>query len=391
MGEARTCHNCGVRQMDLFHQVQSVPVNSCILLASREEAQAYPRGDIDLAFCPNCGFVSNTGFDQMLTEYSERYEETQGFSPTFNAFHRDLATRLMERYSLYGKDIIEIGCGKGEFLNLLCERGRNRGIGFDPGYIDGRNEPEQPDRVTIIRDFYSERYSAYQGDFLCCKMTLEHIHATEQFLAMVRRAIGDRKETIVFFQVPDATRILRECAFEDVYYEHCSYFTPGSLAYLFRAAAFEIIDLSTEYDDQYLTIEARAGNDKNHAFRAEQTELDNLRKYVAEFSEKLRNKQAWWKQKFEELKNSKVVLWGSGSKAVSFLTTLTVGDAIDYVVDINPFRQGHFMPGSGHKIVGPDFLRKYKPDVVVIMNRIYYREIETDLVHMGLAPQIVAL
>ena len=89
-------------------------------------------------------------------------------------------------------------------------------------------------------------------------MTLEHIHPTGDFIATVRRAIGDRVGTNVFFQIPEATRILRDCAFEDIYYEHCSYFSPGSLARLFRANGFEVLGLSTEYDGQYLTIEARA-------------------------------------------------------------------------------------------------------------------------------------
>ena len=59
-------------------------------------------------------------------------------------------------------------------------------------------------------------------------MTLEHIPATGDFVRMVRRAIGDAvRNRPVFFQIPEATRILRDCAFEDIYYEHCSYFSPA--------------------------------------------------------------------------------------------------------------------------------------------------------------------
>src|SRR3989344_4040617 len=76
------CPSCGQGQMEIFYEHKSVPTNSCILLASLEEATAYPRGDIRLGFCQECGFVSNVAFDPKLTEYSGRYEETQGFSPT---------------------------------------------------------------------------------------------------------------------------------------------------------------------------------------------------------------------------------------------------------------------------------------------------------------------
>ena len=58
------------------------------------------------------------------TEYSGRYESTQGYSPTFNAFHERLAQDMIDRFDLHGKEIIEIGCGNGEFLVLLCELGR---------------------------------------------------------------------------------------------------------------------------------------------------------------------------------------------------------------------------------------------------------------------------
>jgi hypothetical protein len=119
--------------MEIFYELERVPVHSVLLLPTREEAITYPRGDIRLGFCRACGFISNTAFDPSLHEYSERYEETQGYSPTFNAFARRLAEHLIERYDLHGKDIIEIGCGKGEFITLLCDLGGNRGIGIDPG------------------------------------------------------------------------------------------------------------------------------------------------------------------------------------------------------------------------------------------------------------------
>jgi SAM-dependent methyltransferase len=139
--------------MEVFFELRGVPTNSCILLASREEALAYPRGDLELAFCPACGFISNLAFDERLTEYSGRYEETQSFSETFNAFHRGLAERLIERYGLRGKNVLEIGCGKGEFIALLAELGNNRGVGFDPGYHEERTAASLAGRLEFVKDF----------------------------------------------------------------------------------------------------------------------------------------------------------------------------------------------------------------------------------------------
>lgn len=380
--------------MAVFHEVDGVPSNSCILLDAREEALAYPSGQIRLGFCPECGFISNTAFEPALTEYSGRYEETQGFSPTFNAFHRALAERLIDRYDLHGKDIIEIGCGKGEFLMLLCELGDNRGIGFDPGVHAGRIQGPAAERVQLIADFYSENYANYRGDFVACKMTLEHIHPVGDFLAQVRRAIGDRIGTNVFFQIPEATRILRDCAFEDIYYEHCSYFSPGSLARLFRANGFEVLGLATEYEGQYLTIEARAAAEPvTQTPLAEENDIKVLAELVGSFPERLEAKRRTWGERLSRYRGEgrKVVIWGAGSKAVAFLSTLGADEVVSYGVDINPYRQGHFLPGSGLPIVAPAFLADYRPDAVIIMNPIYRHEITRDLAGLGLEPEIVTL
>ncbi len=387
------CPSCGQGRMEIFYEHKSVPTNSCILLASPEEAIAYPRGDIRLGFCQECGFVSNVAFDPKLTEYSGRYEETQGFSPTFGSFHHRLAERLIERYGLKGKDIIEIGCGKGEFLSLLCELGGNRGTGFDPGYVEGRAGKEDSRQLRFIKDFYSEKYTSYHGDFVCCKMTLEHIHAAGDFISTVRRSIGDRSDTIVFFQIPETTRILRDCAFEDIYYEHCSYFSPGSLGKLFRRAGFDVLDIATEYDDQYLTIEARPGQGGTREFLPQERDLDMLKRYVDTFPARYQEKTRIWQERMDRFRDTsrKTVLWGSGSKGVSFLTSLDVGKQIEYVVDINPFRQGYYMSGTGQKIVSPEFLKEYRPDVVIVMNAIYREEIRRNLQDLGLNPELIAV
>ena len=172
----RSCQCCNSEEMRVFHEIKSVPTNSCILLPSREAARKYPKGNISLGFCRNCGFISNIAYDPKLTEYSGRYEETQGFSKTFNTFHQELAKLLIERHQLIGKKIIEIGCGKGEFLTLLCEIGNNHGVGFDPAYDSDRNKRKNANRITFIKDFYSEKFSIYRGDFVVCKMTLNISH-----------------------------------------------------------------------------------------------------------------------------------------------------------------------------------------------------------------------
>lgn len=393
MSESAICPSCGSNNTWIFYEQRQVPVQSILLLHSREEALALPKGDIRLAFCQSCGFITNTTFDPGLVFYSEQCEETQGFSPIFNAFHRRLAEQLIHRYHLHNKTIIEIGCGKGEFLALLCEMGSNWGIGFDPTYVDGRIQSPAQDRMTFIQDYYSEKYSEYPGDFYCCKMTLEHILDTADFIGMVRHSIGDQPGATVFFQVPDVVRILRERAFWDIYYEHCSYFSLGSLARLFRSCNFDVIDLWRDYDNQYLMIEARPGDGSCISRLPQEDDLEVLARDIIHFSRNYPRKLESWRQRLLQLKGSRsrMVLWGAGSKAVSFLTTLDIHDEIAFVVDINPYKQGTYISGTGQEIVPPGFLKEYRPEIVILMNPVYQKEIQQDLDRLGVDAEVIGL
>ncbi len=387
------CQSCGSNGVSIFHDIESVPANSCILFSSKEDAMSYPDGNILLGFCEKCGFISNVAYDSKLTEYSDRYEETQGFSTTFNDFHSELANCLIDRYNLYDKDIIEIGCGKGEFLSMLCELGGNRGVGFDPAYDSDRKQSKVRDRITFIKDFYSEKYIHYSGDFIVCKMTLEHIQSPFDFVTKVRQSIRDRSGTIVFFQVPNVTRILQNSAFEDVYYEHCSYFSPGSFARLFRKCGFDLLSLTTAYNEQYLMIEAKPANGMVGKQLPQEDDMELLTSKVEGFSKKYKYRLHRWHHKLQEIRDigKHAVLWGSGSKGVAFLTSLKIVDEIEFVVDINPHRHGFYMAGTGQIIVSPGFLMKYKPDIVIVMNSIYRDEIQQELQKMGLCPELLTV
>jgi hypothetical protein len=393
MSKQTTCPNCLTGEMKIFYEVPDVPVHSVLLMPTREVAVSFPKRDIALGFCRHCGFIGNTVFDPAVHSYSGQYEETQGFSPTFQAFHKRLAQSLIDEYDLRQKTIVEIGCGKGEFLTLLCEIGENRGIGFDPAFVAERNPAGAELDVEFIADFYSEKYTNVSADFFCCKMTLEHIPNTAEFVGMVRRAIGDRPESLVFFQIPDMHRVLRDLAFWDIYYEHCSYFTAPSLIWLFEHAGFAVEKVWTDYDDQYLMITARPVAKKPEMSRFDPAAVAGVEEDIAYFLTHQSALIERWKGNITNFRaqNKRAVVWGSGSKGVAFLTALKLNGSIEYVVDINPFRQGKFMAGTGQEIVGPKFLEQYQPDVAIAMNPIYQNEIRADLRGRGLQTDVLTV
>ncbi len=393
MRSFKHCFSCGAADLTPFYEQRGVPVNSCLMMPTKAEALSFPRGDIRLGFCRACGFIQNLVFDASRLEYSSRYEESQGFSPRFNQFAADLAQRLIQRYELHGKEVMEIGCGKGDFLTLLCQLGNNKGLGIDPTYISERTSAELADRVRFITDFYSEQYVNLCADFIACRHTLEHVQPVQDFVKLVRQSIGERRDPVVFFEVPDVGRVLKELAFWDIYYEHCSYFSLGSLARLFRRSEFDLFDLRKDYDDQYLLLEAVAANGSEGPYWESEEDLGELESLVGYFGKHHGAKLNEWARSLQRIRDrgERAVLWGSSSKAVAYLTSLGIKDEVEFVVDVNPFRQGKFLAGSGHEIVAPDFLREYKPDAVIAMNPIYLDEIRADLDRLGVKAELSAV
>jgi SAM-dependent methyltransferase len=395
---ATRCACCGGSDIRSFYRIADVPVHSCLMMSSRQEALEFPHGDIELGFCRSCGFIGNVRFDPALERYSQAYEETQAYSPRFLRFLDEVWDDQIARFELGpGMTALEIGCGKGEFLVGLCERSGCGGIGLDPGYRPERTRTSAAGRMRFIRDFYGPKYAHLQADYVCCRHTLEHIAPVLDFARLVRETIGDRRHVNVLFELPDMERVLRQGAFWDIYYEHCSYFTRGSLARLFRSAGFDVRRLYKVYDDQYLMLEIQPAAGPTDALLPQENDLATITSLVARFERQVRERLQSLADALARHRDRghRLAIWGSGSKCVSLVSSLALssrlGTELVAVVDINPHKHGKFLAGSGLEIVSPDALRSLRPEVVLVMNSIYSDEIRHDLAARSLHPELIAL
>ena len=180
------CPICDSRKVDIFLEIPQVPVYCNLLYETREDAVNAKRADMQLGFCKSCGHVYNYAFNPNLMDYAQNYENALHFSVRFKKYAKELAYRLVKKYHLYDKDIIEIGCGDGYFLKLLCEIGDNRGIGFDPSRSAEKFTEKFGSSIMFINDFYSSKYMSYQADFIGCRHVLEHIQFPGDFLQGLR-------------------------------------------------------------------------------------------------------------------------------------------------------------------------------------------------------------
>jgi FlaA1/EpsC-like NDP-sugar epimerase len=87
-------------------------------------------------------------------------------------------------------------------------------------------------------------------------------------------------------------------------------------------------------------------------------------------------------------RNYRTVIWGAGSKGITFLNTLHLShEKLEYVVDVNPRKHGRFITGTGQQIIPPVFLQQYNPQAVILMNPIYQEEIRRTMQRLNLSAE----
>jgi 2-polyprenyl-3-methyl-5-hydroxy-6-metoxy-1,4-benzoquinol methylase len=382
-----SCLVCGGTSLEPLVSILDVPALCNRLCASEAEAASAPRGDIRLMYCLDCGHVVNAAFDQARVNYDGRFENTLTFSPRYRQYADVTADRVINRYGLRGKRIVEIGCGNGDFLRLLCAVG-NHGEGYDPSQSGSRSAVGRGSIEIIGRNFAVE--DARGADFVCCRHVLEHLAEPMDLLRQLRDSMAINVDAVVFFEVPNGLFTFDRLGIWDIIHEHVSYFTPFSLARAFEDAGFTVCCAEAAFDDQYLWLEARIEGQAPSTGLPKRAPDELYTSFRARFADKI----ARWRQRIDQLRcdGGHAAIWGAGAKGVMFLNLLKVTpDAgVDWVVDINPRKHGHFVPLMGQRITGPDCLLQNPPNLVIVMNPEYEREVRSMIDGLGIVCEVVS-
>ncbi|MBO6675190.1 MAG: methyltransferase domain-containing protein [Rhizobiales bacterium] len=314
-----------------------------------ESAQAgrdCPKGQMRLVEDLATGLVRNAAFDASLMDYDAAYQNEQGNSRRFAEHLSDVADLILEKIGRDG--LIEIGCGKGLFLDYLWGRGA-QAKGFDPTY-----EGDSP----LVQKVYFSSDLNIKGRGLILRHVLEHVEDPVSFLFELAAANGN--EGLIYIEVPCLDWILENRAWFDVFYEHVNYFRLNDFKRIFG----RLVHADRTFGGQYL----RVVGDLSTLRRPTYVPLDAVH-FPEDFVDSLTKAAT---------SSPPIAVWGGASKGVIFCLFMErAGCKIGRVIDINPAKQGHFLPGTGLRVMSPEegLADLSEGSVVQVMNPNYLEEI----------------
>lgn len=389
------CPACGAGRLMVFADLGDIPVLCGVHYATEAEALASPLGRMTLAYCAECAHVRNVAFDSALMVYDTTMDTNLHHSPAFQSFSADLVHSLAARYDLAGRNILDVGCGQGEFLRELCETAGARGYGYDAMYA-GVTGPD-PSGAHFTTGFapVDDAAALPEFDFVTSRHWLEHIADPYEFLRALRDRAGDRTVN-GYFEVPDACYDLSTAGWE-VIYPHVSYFDSVSLAGIFRRAGWHVTDGGTFFQGMFRYIEVTSdatAADQTRPGAAEQIDVaarDRQLAAIAGFAERQTAEVARWRERVADLaaRGARPVLWGAGSRGVQFLTSVDRERRLSAVVDVNPRKDGRYLPMTAHRVESPQTLRAINPRAVIITNPAYRDEIGKSLADLGVDADVL--
>ena len=330
----------------LLYEQSAFPIFQNRMYDSAQEARACPRGDIRLVQDGISGLVYNAAFRPELMNYDAAYQNEQAHSPFFKSHLEQVAT-IVER-NLGTDGLIEVGCGKAYFLELLQSRGCSI-TGFDPTY-EGANP-------AVQRRYFGDGVTV-SAKGLVLRHVLEHVQNPVGFLDGLRDANGGG---LIYIEVPCFDWILHARAWFDIFYEHVNYFRLRDFSRMFG----QVVESGHLFGGQYLYVVADLATLRPPVFSpVDRVDFpgDFLAMATVAPSERVGGLSA---------------VWGAASKGVIYsLLRERCGNPVNVLIDINPAKCGKFVPATGLRVMSPEegMARLAPGSDICVMNSNYLEE-----------------
>src|SRR5208283_2926572 len=323
------------------------------------------------------------------------YDNSLFYSTHFQSFAEEFVAGLIKQYDLHNKTVMEITCGKVNFLSFFSTMGPNNTVKLSTLSNAGGKIINADASSTPVIDGTIGISEAQKIDFVFSYHELEHANSPKGFLGLLRKKVGGNLETVIFLAVPNALKAFDEGSFSDIIYEHVSYFTVPSLYFLFDCCGFRILDITETkggiFDSIYIVAQLKSPDTSSSKLDSA-LETRRIGDAVLSFGMKSNEMLSKQTELLVQLldQGKKIVVWGAGARGVTFLNLF--GDLrVEYAVDINPRKQDKYVPGTGQKIVDPRFLLTSKPDFIVIANPAYETEIRKIVNDLGVKTEFILI
>jgi 2-polyprenyl-3-methyl-5-hydroxy-6-metoxy-1,4-benzoquinol methylase len=338
--------------------------------------------------CSQCFLVQLEQFECPAKIFGE-YAYFSSYSESWLGHAREYAERTIERFHLNSQSlVVEVASNDGYLLQYFQAKGIPV-LGVEPAQNVAKAAEKKGIRtLPMFFDTGTAREmqaAGQQADLIVGNNVLAHVPDLGDFVAGLKLLLKPRG--IITVEVPHLLRLIQGNQFDTIYHEHFSYFsfcTAEDIFAKYGLTLFDVEELPTHGGSLRLYACHAEGNlwPRNQSVsnlreREIAAGIHNLDMYAG-FGEKVREtKRALLEFLISAKRAGKIVVgYGAPAKASTLLNYCGIGtDFVDYIVDVSPHKQNHFLPGMHIPIHHPDIIRRTRPDYILILPWNLQREI----------------
>ncbi len=310
--------------------------------------------NLEICQCSGCGLV------QLSNDPVPYYREViraSAFSEEMRLFRLRQFAEFIEKYSLQGKKIVEVGCGRGEYLNLMSRAGADvYGVEYSVAAVKACLDSGLQVEQTFI-DNRNVKLNNAPFDAFFIMSYLEHLPDINAALGGASNNLSE--DGLGLVEVPNFDMILRNKLFSEFITDHLYYFTKATLVSTLQRNGFDVIECNEIWHDYIISavVRKRKKLDISHFYECQQQITAQITEYIKQFG------------------NGIVAVWGAGHQALAIIAMANLQNKIKYVIDSAPFKQGKFTPATHLPIVAPDHIDENPPDAIIVIAAAYSDEV----------------
>ncbi len=391
-----TCIACGHALSPLM-TLDDMPASAQNIPAASELAEDHPLS-LTLCQCPSCGLVQ---FDTEPVDYYRDVIRAGGGTRTMTRLRHEEYARLltaMQEHHIHGRRIVEVGCGRGEFLrmwqNLAEDPEGAAALARDQARDPLSGQPNaaplhlvglehKPSLVEEANAVADKKYRVYEGfatgdvrypegpfDAFVQFNFLEHQPDPCDMLRNIGRNL--KPQALGLITVPSFEYILRYNGYYELLRDHIANYTEFTLQKLLQDCGFELLSMDLVNRDTIEAIVRKADPDELSELHYSGRLID-----VSALRDSYDRLSASVNAHIDHLSESHrtMAIWGASHQGFTLAATTKLGGRVAYIIDSAPFKQGRFSPASHIPIVAPDYAVAHPVDEILIVAPGYTDEI----------------